>query len=128
MDNQEVQITLDLSEILRVINDAVFNSQGKYLTDVQEKIFVGALNGLTYEEIAQEHGYSYGYVSRTVGYKLWKILSEALGETVQKDNLIKPLRRALENSQLRSIEIEHKLRKSYLVKSWLTESNMMNFM
>jgi len=107
MDNQEVQITLDLNEILRVVNNAVFNSQGKYLTDVQEKLLIGALNGLTYEEIAQAHGYSYGHISRNVGCKLWKILSEALGETVQKNNLVEPLRKALENSQVKRIEIEH---------------------
>ena len=115
MDNQENQITLDLNEILQVVNNAVFNYQGKYLTDIQEKIFVGSLNGLTYEEIAQEHGYSYGHVSRTVGYKLWKILSEALGETVQKNNLVGPIRRAIENSQFRSID--NKLTKSYWTES-----------
>ena len=116
MNNPKYQLTLDLNEILQVVNDAVFNYQGKYLTDVQEKIFVGSWNGLTYEEIAQEYGYSYGHVSRTVGYKLWRILSEALGETVQKNNLVGPIRRALERDRFQSMN--KKSSKSYWVTSW----------
>ena len=116
MNNQKHQINLDLNEILQVVNDAVFDYQGKYLTDVQEKIFIGSLNGLTYEEMAQELGYSYGHLSRTVGYKLWKILSEALGETVQKNNLMGPTRRAVQKSKFR--RINNKSTESYWNKSF----------
>ena len=108
MDNREAQMTLDGNEVLQVVNDAVFNYQGKYLTDVQEKLLMGALKGLTYEEMAQELGYSYGHLSRSVGYKLWKLLSQALGETVQKNNLRGSLRRAIEKAKSRSINYQSK--------------------
>ncbi|MEM7760440.1 MAG: NB-ARC domain-containing protein, partial [Cyanobacteria bacterium P01_A01_bin.40] len=47
----------------------------------------------TYEQIAEQSGYSVSYVKRDVGPKLWRILSKALGEKVSKTNFRQALER-----------------------------------
>ncbi|MDZ8050815.1 MAG: NB-ARC domain-containing protein [Aulosira sp. ZfuCHP01] len=82
-----------------VVNAALFERFGRYLNDVETSIIVGSLQKQTYEEIAQSSGYSESYVRRDVGPKLWKVLSEALGEEVSKNNLQAALERRLQSQQ-----------------------------
>jgi len=74
---------------------AVFAKQGTHLTDIQKTVLKGAWQGYTYEEIADREGYSEKYLKRDVGPRLWKILSEALGEKVSKKNFRTALERRL---------------------------------
>ncbi len=67
----------------------------RYLSDVETAIVTGALGDRTYEEIAEQSGYSVSYIKRDVGPKLWQLLSKALGEKVSKTNF----RQALERYQ-----------------------------
>ncbi len=55
------------------------------LNSVKILVFEKAWEGKSYEEIALESGYGYDYV-RTVGFQLWKALSEVLNEKVTKKN------------------------------------------
>jgi WD40 repeat protein/DNA-binding TFAR19-related protein (PDSD5 family) len=64
----------------------------KSLSDAQELVFRLSWEGKTYLEIAQNAGYDVNYI-KNVGAKLWKILSDALGEEVTKSNLQTVLRR-----------------------------------
>ncbi|NER84579.1 MAG: hypothetical protein F6K42_34670, partial [Leptolyngbya sp. SIO1D8] len=63
------------------------------LSDVETIILRGAWNGETYEEIAENSAYSPSYLRRNVGPKLWKGLSQALGEMVSKPNFRQALDR-----------------------------------
>jgi len=56
------------------------------LTDLQKTIFGQSWEQKTYPEIAESLGYDDGYV-KYVGFQLWKLLSAALGERVNKNNL-----------------------------------------
>lgn len=78
-----------------VADNVVFNKQGKHLTDIQKIVLRGSWQGYTYEEIAEREGYSEKYLKRDVGPRLWKILSEALGEEVSKKNFRTALERRL---------------------------------
>ncbi|PSM46860.1 hypothetical protein C7Y66_22750 [Chroococcidiopsis sp. CCALA 051] len=78
-----------------VADTVVFNKQGTHLTDIQKIVLRGAWQGYTYEEIADREGYSEKYLKRDVGPRLWKILSEALGEKVSKKNFRTALERRL---------------------------------
>ncbi|MBW4555415.1 MAG: pentapeptide repeat-containing protein [Trichormus sp. ATA11-4-KO1] len=62
------------------------------LNDLQEIIFRQSWQQKTYPEIAEEFGYDADYI-KIVGFRLWKSLSQAMGEKVTKDNLRASLRR-----------------------------------
>ncbi|MEO0537612.1 MAG: BTAD domain-containing putative transcriptional regulator [Cyanobacteria bacterium P01_A01_bin.123] len=57
---------------------------GRQLNDVELALFKGAWHGKTYEVIATESGYATSYLTRIVGPRFWKHLSQALGAKVSK--------------------------------------------
>jgi len=59
--------------------------KNKRLNKIQEIILRQSWEGCSYSEIANIAGYELGYV-KDVGSKLWRSLSEALGEKVSKNN------------------------------------------
>jgi hypothetical protein len=76
-----------------IATQILFKTTGKYLSDVEGIVFKGAWNNKTYVEIADEHGYSSEYLNNDVGFKLWRKLSNGLGENIKQKNLKEPLRR-----------------------------------
>lgn len=86
---------MDVKEILKFADDLVFAKTGKHLDDVQDAVLRGAWKGNTYTEIAEESGYSDGHL-RDIASELWKILSELLGENINKSNF----RSAMERCRL----------------------------
>jgi len=66
--------------------------QHEHLNTIQEQIFCGCWQGETYADMAERMGYDAGYVKDT-GAKLWKFLSDALGERVNKKNVQSVLNR-----------------------------------
>ena len=77
---------MNVEEALKIADQAIFDKTGKYLTDVQQSIFEGSLNDQPYRVIA-ENCYREEQHVKNEGSKLWKLLSEALGEKVTKSNL-----------------------------------------
>lgn len=84
---------MDFEQRLEVVNESVFAHFGRHLTDVETAILIGALQSQTYKQIAFNSGYSVSYITRDVGPKVWKLLSQALGETVSKTNFQTALER-----------------------------------
>jgi ABC-type dipeptide/oligopeptide/nickel transport system ATPase subunit len=76
---------MDVEEILKFADNLVFAKTGKHLDNVQEAILVGAWSGQKYPKIAEEAYCSEGH-ARDVASDLWKILSDVLGEAVNKSN------------------------------------------
>lgn len=76
---------MTIREMIQIIDRLVFSGTGKHLSDVQEAVVKGAWQGQTYQAIAYECKHSESRV-RDVGYKLWQILSEQLGEDINKSN------------------------------------------
>lgn len=76
---------MTITEILQLADRVVFSQTGKHLDNLQESVIKGVWQGETYREIAEECKHSEGRV-RDVGYKLWEILSEQLGEDINKSN------------------------------------------
>ncbi|MBW4638498.1 MAG: AAA-like domain-containing protein [Gloeocapsa sp. UFS-A4-WI-NPMV-4B04] len=71
----------------------MFALSGRHLNDVETAILIGAWQSKTYEQIASASGYSISYLTRDIGPKLWKLLSQALGEIVSKTNFQAALER-----------------------------------
>ncbi|PIG95351.1 AAA-like domain-containing protein [Gloeocapsopsis sp. IPPAS B-1203] len=84
---------MNFEQALDVANAAVFAKFGRYLTDVETIIVMGAWQNQTYEQIADAAGYSVSYFTRDAGPKFWKFLSQALGEPVSKTNFQAALER-----------------------------------
>ncbi|PSB13648.1 hypothetical protein C7B76_19095 [filamentous cyanobacterium CCP2] len=77
---------MDFEWILAAANELVSAKFGRHLSDVETAILAGAWQHQTYEQIAEQSGYSISYLTRDVGPKFWKLLGQALGETVSKTN------------------------------------------
>ncbi|AGY56986.1 hypothetical protein GKIL_0740 [Gloeobacter kilaueensis JS1] len=90
---------MDLEQALQVANSVVFAKVGRRLSELESVILLGALQEQTYEQIAEESGYSLSYIKRNVGPKLWSLLERACGEPVRKTNF----RGALEQQWRRSL-------------------------
>ncbi|HAZ45483.1 MAG TPA: ATPase [Cyanobacteria bacterium UBA11369] len=76
---------MNLKEALKIADDLVFAKTGKHLDNLQQAILRGTLQGEKYKEIAKHLDKSEGYVRET-GSQLWQMLSELLGEDVNKTN------------------------------------------
>jgi serine/threonine-protein kinase len=98
---------MEVEQALEFVDKLIYDDTGKYLNDLERKVFVGSWSGLTYEKIHPEHP---GYVEKDVAYKLWKKLSQVLGEEVKKKNLQGPVERAYKakssHQQLMELNVE----------------------
>jgi WD40 repeat protein len=77
---------IKFEQALSVANAAVMAEFDRHLNDVETTILRGAWENQTYIQIAEISGYSVSYLTRDVGPKLWKLLTQALAEGVSKTN------------------------------------------
>jgi hypothetical protein len=89
---------MNLKEVLKMADEMVFAKTGQHLDNLQEAILRGTMQGEKYTKIAEQIHCNESYV-RDVGSKLWPILSEELGEDVNKTNF----RSAIERLQNASV-------------------------
>lgn len=80
--------TLQLDLAIQVADSALFSHSSKHLSNIEVLVLQGSWLGKTYQEIAIESSYNHEYLKNNVGPRLWKLLSEALGEKVSKHNLV----------------------------------------
>lgn len=88
---------MNLEEVVEATDAAVFAKTGRHLNEVETTVLRGAWQGKTYEQMVETCKYSLTYLKQAAGPKLWKLLSEALGEDVSKTNF-----RAVRERQWRS--------------------------
>ncbi len=86
---------MNFDEGLQILDAAIFSKINRHLKDVEIIVLKGSWQGLNYDEIASHEGYAAKYLRQDVGCKLWKLLSDALGEEVNKTNF----RAAVERSR-----------------------------
>ncbi|EGK89235.1 ATPase [Microcoleus vaginatus PCC 9802] len=83
---------MDVKEVLRFAEELVFAKTGEHLDDLQEAILRGAWKGQRYSKIAEEFHCTEGHV-RNVASELWQVLSNVLGEELNKSNFKTTLER-----------------------------------
>ena len=93
--NAESELSWEQTQNL--VNTLVFKHTGKHLSDIEIQVLRGAWEGKSYEEIAEQLFRSVSYINKDVGYRLWKKLSEALGEEVTKKSFRQALKREWQN-------------------------------
>jgi hypothetical protein len=89
----------NLKDAINIANQAILVKVGRHLTDVEIFILEGAWNREEYDQIAAKHQYATSYISQDVAPKLWKTLTDALGEKVKKSNFKEALKRYSEKQQ-----------------------------
>lgn len=77
---------MTFEEALKVIKTTLYNNKRKQLTVIEKEILKAAWENETYATTAKNSHLSVGHI-KDVAYKLWKQLSEILGEKVTKTNL-----------------------------------------
>ncbi|PPT08905.1 hypothetical protein CKA32_006829 [Geitlerinema sp. FC II] len=87
----------EVHRAIAYLNQTLKEHKGTVLSDVQEAVARGAMEGFTYEKMAQQEGYHYGekYL-KEVGSQLWKELESYWGVKVSK-----PKFRAALNDRMR---------------------------
>ena len=88
---QNPKFTLEIA--LQTADDVIFRSKGRHLKDIETVIFCGAWRNETYDEIAEKTGYTRDYLTKDIGCKLWRYLSNALNEEVAKTNFKAAIKR-----------------------------------
>jgi hypothetical protein len=97
-------MNFNLDEAIKIVNEAVFTKESRKLTDVEILVFKGAWHRQEYDQIAAQNQYTTSYISQDVAPKLWKLLTESLGEKVKKSNFKEALKRYWQQ-QIESREI-----------------------
>ncbi len=136
--NFYIHQSMDVEEVLKVANEAVFAKTKERLSDIQEYILQGSWQGQNYNQIAETSGYTRSHIGNE-GSELWKLLTQALEEKVSK----KSFRAALErrshlaevpipqeqaqektpSKNLDFVEREEAIADSSLENEWLTISS-----
>ncbi len=79
----------DMQDILEFAETLIHQKTDTYCSELQRRILITALQGerKTYDQVADECGYSPKYVKQDVAPKLWHLLSQALDKKVSKSNV-----------------------------------------
>ncbi|MEY3868059.1 MAG: hypothetical protein RLZZ338_1950 [Cyanobacteriota bacterium] len=89
---------MTITEVLQLVDELVQKQTGEHLDDLQKTVVKGLWESKTYSKIAEECGYDSPNHIGDVSRKLFKILSEQLGEDVNKSNFAWTIERVI-NSQ-----------------------------
>ena len=76
---------MNTQELVNYLDELLYDSTGKHIDSLQVDILKGVLNGKKYKDIAEEYKCSRSYV-KDKAYKLWQLLSDTLGEDINKSN------------------------------------------
>jgi hypothetical protein len=122
-------INFDFKDAVRVANQALFVREKRNLTDVEIIVLEGAWNRLEYDQIAARHQYATSYLSQDVAPKLWKLLSDALGEKVKKSNFKEALKRRWEQevSRVQAESLTRLMGKTMLINQVLSRISKAGF-
>ncbi|MCL2936977.1 MAG: hypothetical protein MGU50_10555 [Trichodesmium sp. MAG_R02] len=91
---------MDIKEVLKLAEELIYDHTGENLNYLQKTILQRTLEGQTYKKNSEETYTSETHV-RYIGAKLWKTLSEILGENITKANF----RTILENANIYNFAI-----------------------
>ncbi|NET28345.1 ATP-binding protein [Okeania sp. SIO1I7] len=85
---------MTLNEILRFVDDVVFDKTGKHLDSLQEAILRATWQGEKYSKVAQQYHCTKFHVGN-VASNLWQLISKELNEKIHKSNFRAAMERYL---------------------------------
>ncbi|MGD1704627.1 response regulator [Dapis sp. BLCC M229] len=88
----------NFEELLALAEELMQQKMGHCFSDLQRTVLLTTLQGnrKTYDQIAEECGYSPKYLKQDLAPKLWQLLSEALDTKITKSNIKSILEKKLE--------------------------------
>lgn len=88
---------IEAEALLEFIEELVYTRKGENFSDLQRTILLTSLQGsrMTYDQLAEDCGYSPKYVKQDIAPKLWLFLSDVLGQKITKSNVRAALEREL---------------------------------
>ncbi|QYX32788.1 AAA family ATPase [Sphaerospermopsis torques-reginae] len=89
---------MTITEILQFVDNLIFTETDQHLDDLQKRIIEELFKGKTYKQIADIYEYDEGYIGDE-SRKLFKFLSENLGENINKSNFAWTIERVV-NSKI----------------------------
>lgn len=95
----------------------------KRLSRIQELVFRQVWSGQSYMKIAADSGYDAGYI-KNIAYKLWQVLSNALGEKVTKTNVQSVLKRRHYPKSVISFHLKNDVNKLELTENLLCATKL----
>ena len=73
-------------KIIQKLDNHLIENQQPPLNPIERSILQGMLEEKTYSQIAKETGYSSTYITNVVAPKLWRRMSEVMGQKITKKN------------------------------------------
>ena len=94
-----------IEQIIKCTETLINDKTGKSLSFIQKAVLSASLleTKKNYAQIAIENNYSENYIRQLVAPKLWQLLSNSLGEKVNRTNCRAVLEQRLNNSSLQTI-------------------------
>ena len=89
---------MTLNEVLRFVDDVVFDKTGKHLDSLQKAILRATWQGEKYSKVAQQYHCTKSHVGN-VASNLWQLISKELNEKIHKSNF----RAAMERYQVSNV-------------------------
>ncbi|TAE58677.1 MAG: ATP-binding protein [Nostocales cyanobacterium] len=89
---------MTITEILQFVDNLIFTETDQHLDDLQKRIIEELFKGKTYKQIADIYEYDEGYIGDE-SRRLFKFLSENLGENINKSNFAWTIERVI-NSKI----------------------------
>ena len=114
---------MTVTEILQFVDSLVFSETEKHLDDLQKKIVEEVFKGKTYKQIADIYDYDEGYIGDECR-KLFKILSEQLGENINKSNFCWTIERFTNSSIAKIVNFENNFKNNNI--NWCPNSSSSN--
>lgn len=93
---------MDTQEVVKIIDNLVFSQTGKHLDTLQLGILKGVFNSQKYAKIAEDYNCAESH-ARDKAYELWRILSEALGEKLNKSNVRSAIERFIITNSINNL-------------------------
>ena len=98
---------MTITEILQFVDNLIFTETDQHLDDLQKRIIEELFKGKTYKQIAELYNYDEGYIGDE-SRKLFKTLSDKLGENINKSNFAWTIERVI-NSKIVSFGGNHNI-------------------
>ncbi|MEB3151014.1 MAG: NB-ARC domain-containing protein [Sphaerospermopsis sp.] len=83
---------MTVDEVVKFVDQMVFEKTGKHLDDIQIAVVEGTWNRKSYDDIARKYNLTNNHIA-DVGSKLWQLLSDILNEDIKKTNFCSTLER-----------------------------------
>ncbi|EPF19637.1 MAG: serine/threonine protein kinase [Microcystis aeruginosa Ma_MB_F_20061100_S19] len=89
---------MKFEEIQEILNRQLLKLENRCLNDTEQLLLRGLWQKKNYQEIAQENGYSSGYLANVVAPGLYDRVSQLIGEPINKKNFLSRLQSHFTNS------------------------------